>query len=440
MTLDKQNTKPRAPLIVGIGASAGGLDALGRFFSALKSAQGLTLVVIQHLSSSHKSLMPELLARSTKLPIDHAKHNQVAVAGHIYLIPPGKTLTIRQGLLQLQPKNPAQMPNLPIDTFFESLASEFGERAIDVVLSGTGSDGMRGVRAVKQAGGWAMAQSPESAQFDGMPNSAISTGLIDQTGTPEALATDLNDYAAAFGIDVPAQEVSNSVDTRARLLAQLNAATGVDFSGYRMSTVDRRIARRVLNTRCANLEAYAAFAVARPEELNRLKRELLISVTHFFRDPEAFAELRSLVIEPLVAAASNGSTIRVWVAACATGEEAYTVAMLFLEVIGARDVALKVFGTDIDDAALSVASAGRYDLSISSDIAPELLSRYFHREAANYVVNTSLRQSVLFANHNVLTDPPFTRLSLICCRNMLGGFKHEAQRGAWVWILLAAAL
>lgn len=422
--------------IVGIGASAGGLDALVRFFSELPDRSGMAFVVVQHLSPDHKSLMPELLAKHTAMPVQHAEDGAVVQPDHVYLIPPRKDITIYHGTLYLAEQDrSAGRVNFPIDLFFESLANDRGDRAIAIILSGTGSDGTRGIRAVKDAGGLILVQKSETAQYSGMPHSATRTGLVDQVLAPEAMSEALTRFIEAPRrtralMETQAHRLQEE-DGFGKILALLRHRFAVDFSAYKPTTVTRRIEHRMNITQQTGFDAYARYLEAHPEEVKTLYRDLLIGVTRFFRDREAFEALDQKVVPALVKAARErqARSVRVWVPGCSTGEEAYSVAMLFHDRLQAHDgtLELKIFATDIDQGAIDRAAAGAYPDSIVADLDPDYLRRYFVKIGGQYQIIRELRESVIFAPHNLLKDPPFSKLDLISCRNLLIYLKPKTQ-------------
>ena len=421
--------------VVCIGASAGGLDALEKFFDACPSETGAAFVVIQHLSPDHKSMMSNLLARHTMMPVKLVEEGMRLEANQIYLIPPGAIMHASAGCLHLTPKNPRGL-TLPIDIFFASLSDVYGSNAVGVILSGTGTDGTRGARAINAAGGFLMAQDPESAKFDGMPRSAIATGVVDAIlpveDLPGRLVAHLQklpyDDAKATPKVVPYQAMPHD-QVFAAILQLLHQVCSIDFSEYKPATVVRRIERRMQVLRIAELYQYLDLLESDRSEILALRREMLIAVTSFFRDSEAFALLSEKVISPMVAAKERGDTVRVWTAGVATGEEAYTLTMLFIEAFERerRWPNLKVFATDVDQQCIETAGAGQYPESAAAELSPERLERFFVRRGDTFVVKNELRQCIVFARHNVLADPPFTRMDLVVCRNTLIYFKSAAQ-------------
>ncbi|MCA1908572.1 MAG: PAS domain S-box protein [Magnetospirillum sp.] len=433
----KKGSPKTIPFVVGIGASAGGLEALDRVFENLPADQGdgLAYVIVQHLSPDHKSLMVDLLSKRTSLPVRQAEEDMVVEAGTVYVLPPGKTLVIRDGRLRLTAKDTRQGIVLPIDIFLHSLALECASMAAAVILSGTGSDGTRGVRAIHEHGGMVLVQDPETARFDGMPRSAMNTGIVDDVLAPEDIGQRLCAYAtqAIHAVNErPIGEVQGVIhgDEVDRIIRVLMSQTGTDFSHYRRGTLVRRIERRMHLNTVDNYADYAVLLAASPHEAVNLRKELLISVTSFFRDQKVFEALRNQVIKPLVEQAEANGTLRAWVCGCASGEEAYSIGILILEAMrqAGKDLDVKIFATDIDRQALDIASAGIYPESAVADITPDLLERYFIASGDSYKVAPSLRRMVLVASHNCIKDPPFTKLDLVSCRNLLIYFEPELQQ------------
>ncbi len=431
----KSNVAPQAskPFIVGVGASAGGLEALERFFSSLPPSTGMSFVVIQHLSPDHKSMMVDLLAKRTNMVVTQAEHGLRVATDTIYVIPPGKLITIDHGVLYLSAKTTAGV-TLPIDIFLTSLAKDQGSQAIGIILSGTGSDGTRGIRAIHEQGGMVVVQDPLTARFDGMPRSAIETGIVDDVMMPERIFERLQSYVrlANSTADSSSLEAEGDAPTAGltRILNLLNAQTGTDFTHYKKTTLIRRIERRMHLNQVSSHEDYATLLSANKLEAENLKRELLISVTNFFRDTDAFADLNKHVIAELVRKAEDNGTIRAWVCGCATGEEAYSVAILFCEEMERQEktVEIKIFATDIDRNALEVAGGGTYPESIVSEIDEQRRGKFFTKNVSSYKIKPDVRRMVVFAPHNVIKDPPFTKLDLVCCRNLLIYFEANLQQ------------
>ena len=418
---------------VGIGASAGGLEALESFFSQMSADSGMAFIVIQHLSPNYKSMMVELLSKRTAMPVRRAEEGMRVEANSVYLIPPKKNLSIFHGRLLLSESDHSRGLNLPIDVFLRSLADDQAEKAVGVILSGTGSDGMRGIRTIKEAGGMVMVQNEESAKFDGMPRAAISTGLADFTLPPDEMPEKLLSFARhpyAAKADRP-QTLLLDEDNLTRIFALLRERTRVDFTFYKPSTVSRRIERRMTVNQVHDLRDYVRFMEDYSGEVMTLYRELLIGVTSFFRDREVFDELENRYLPALFKRVTDWE-IRFWITACSTGEEAYSLAMLSREVLKKIDrrLKIKIFATDIDQDAILRASSGVYPESIAADLSPKLLSKYFYRRDDHYQIDRSIREMVVFAQHNLVKDPPFTNIELISCRNLLIYLQPVLQRKA----------
>ncbi|MGE5816358.1 MAG: chemotaxis protein CheB [Acidobacteriota bacterium] len=418
--------------IVGIGASAGGLESLERLFSNLPADTGMAFVILQHLSPDFKSLMDELLARRTTMSVRQAEHEMLVEPDSVYLLPPVKEMIIRDRRLLLSDRDPRHGLALPIDHFFRSLAQDAGERGVAVILSGSGSDGSRGIQDVRRAGGTVWCESPETAKFTGMPVSAIATGAVDRVLPPEEIALALAALARPASADLqspdPSGDNEDGVDAILRLLRDEHA---IDFSHYKITTVKRRIERRLALNRNLDLEAYVDQVRSDPRELNSLYEDLLIGVTRFFRDDEAFDALERQVIPAILdrLGESPDEQIRVWVAGCATGQEAYSIAMLLQEQLTARRKAahVKILATDVHKASLEAASAGIYTEAALAGLSPQRIERWFTLKPNGYHVSQALRESIVFAPHNLIRDSPFTRLDLIACRNLLIYFQPHAQ-------------
>ncbi|BAI75817.1 chemotaxis protein methyltransferase (plasmid) [Azospirillum sp. B510] len=425
--------------IVGIGASAGGLEALQRFFDAVPGDGDLAYVVVQHLSPVHKSLMVDLLAKHTAMEVVQATDGVPVQRNTVYLLPPGKHLSIEDGRLRLTAKDVGGGMSLPIDIFLTALARDQGPFAIGLILSGTGSDGTRGLMAIKSAGGFTAVQKPETAQFDGMPRSALATGQIDATLPPEELPARLIEHARKALARSPPMRNSGQAgrqrredgdDPLAQIIAVIRSVTGVDFSHYKLATLLRRIERRMQGAGLDSMEDYAALLRRNSAETVTLYKEMLIGVTRFFRDEAAFRVLADRVIPGLLANRSPTDMIRVWVCGCASGEEAYSLAILFAEAqerLG-RSVDVKIFATDIDQDSIELASLGEYGGAIVEDVSPERLSRFFTTRGDGYVVSRDIRRMVVFAAHNIMRDPPFTKIDLLSCRNLLIYMDQPLQR------------
>jgi two-component system CheB/CheR fusion protein len=420
--------------VVGIGASAGGLDALERFFDNLPDDTGMAFVVVQHLSPDFKSLMDELLARHTQLPIALVEHGMVVEPNHVYLIPPKKEMIISGGQLLLGERDRQQELTLPIDLFFRSLATDCGSRAVAIVLSGGGSDGSRGARAIHDAGGLVIVQDVDSAQFDGMPKTARDAGVADWVLAPADMPHILLAHTrgeprpASSPLDDDASE-PGGIDSVYQMLQQ---QFGIDFTHYKPSTVTRRIERRLALARSHDIDEYVTRLREDREELDVLYRDLLIGVTRFFRDGKAFDALEKNIF-PALLREDRDSPVRVWVAGCATGEEAYSFAILLHDLmlkLNIRDRQIKIFATDVHRGSLERAARAIYDAEAVANVSPEQLERYFVRVGDNYQVIPELRQMIVFASHNVIKDAPFTRVDLISCRNLLIYLQPSAQQKA----------
>jgi two-component system CheB/CheR fusion protein len=414
--------------IVGIGASAGGLAAFEAFFSGMPAVTepNMAFVLVQHLAPDHKSILTGLIQRYTRMQVFEVEDGMKVRPNCAYIIPPGRDMSFLNGSLQLLEPSAPRGQRMPIDFFFRSLARDQGERAICVVLSGTGHDGTLGVRAIKGEGGMAMAQSPDSTEFDGMPKSAIATGLIDYELPPAEMAMQLLAYAAnpSTGLARLASSMpTKDEDTRKTIFNVLQKETGHDFSQYKPSTVNRRLARRMAVHQIETTDEYAKYLRQTPVEVKALFSDLLIGVTNFFRDPESFKTLEKKVIPNLFADRSVGDTIRVWSQGCSTGEEAYSLAILLQEHLSKlkQSHMVQIFATDIDSRAIATARAGLYPAGIAADVSPERLERFFSIEADNttYRIHKSIRDMVIFSEQDVIKDPPFSKLDLISCRNLL---------------------
>ncbi|MFP4311174.1 MAG: chemotaxis protein CheB [Nitriliruptoraceae bacterium] len=406
-------------LVVGIGASAGGLDALQRVVAGLEPGLGIAYVIVQHLSPDHPSLMVEILERHTALPVARIEDQTPLKPDTVHVLPPRSEVRCAGGLLLLEDRS--GIVSTPIDRFLTSLADDQGPRAVAVVLSGTGSDGSRGARSVADAGGLVLAQDPETAAFDGMPRAAITTGAVDLILPPEEMATAIRDHADHPQVLSPTDAPVLPGEELGSLLSLVKQHTGTDFSLYKRATVTRRIERRMNAVGVDSIGAYLAHARDDGPELARLRKELLIGVTRFLRDEEAFTALADDHLEDLLRHGSTDEPLRVWVAGCSTGEEAYTLAILLDEArtrIGSRRQ-IRVFATDIDREAVEVASRGSYPIDAVTALGEERIERYFVDHGEFVTVTPQLRQMVVFAAHDVTHDPPFPRLGLVSCRNLL---------------------
>ena len=417
--------------IVGMGASAGGLEAFQKFFTVMPPDGGMAFVLAQHLDPRHATLMPELLGRTTAMPVEQVEDETPVAPDRVYVIPPNATLTVEGGMLRVRPPAEDRGIRMPIDSLFHSLAEDQGHNAVCVLFSGSGSDGTLGLRAVKEHGGMAMAQSPESAKHDSILRSAIATGMVDHVLPPEEMPVKLLEYASYLrdlrhASSHVMQETSEQLN---RICDLLRRRTGHDFSQYKTNTLVRRIQRRMQVLQIPSVVGYVARLRNDAKEGDQLFRDLLIGVTHFFRDPVAFEALEREVIPRIVDHAGPDGHIRVWTPGCATGEEAYSVAILLKEDIIRKGVEPKVqiFAGDIDDEALDFARSGRYPEGVAQHVTPERLERFFTKLKHSYQVAKEIREMCLFSTHNLIKDPPFSRLDLIVCRNLLIYLETDAQ-------------
>jgi two-component system CheB/CheR fusion protein len=421
--------------VVGLGASAGGLEALRQLFAHVPAESNMGFVVIQHLDPDRPSLLTKVLEGVTHFRVIEATSGMRVEPMRVHVIPSGSDLAIRDGCLELVRRQRTGSLHLPIDAFFRSLAEDSKDRAIGVVLSGSGADGTVGLRAIKAAGGISIAQQPESAQFRSMPESAIAAGVADFVGCPEKIAGELarlshHPYVVAWGAaeaDAPAPGEDRGL---AAVLALVREQAGLDFSGYKRTTVQRRIERRMALRHASTMDEYAQALPGDPGEAKALAQDMLIHVTALFRDPDAFEALKEHVFEPLVRRRTDDESIRIWVPGCSTGEEAYAVTICLLETLEGQTKApsVKVFGSDLSDQAIETARLGRYSEAALADVAPERLSRFFERIDGGYRIGKQIRDLVVFVKHNLTRDPPFAKLDLISCRNVLIYFDAELQR------------
>lgn len=419
--------------IVGIGASAGGLEALEQFLEHMPQGTGMALVIIQHLDPTHKGVMPELLQRVTAMQVIQVKDRTVVEPDHVYVIPPNKDMSFLHGVLYLLDPTAPRGLRLPIDFFFRSLADDRRERSIGVILSGMGTDGTMGLKAIKEKAGVVFVQEPASAKFDSMPRSAIDAGLADVVAPVGELPGNIIAYLErsplltkpGFFLEGKAQSALEKV------IILLRSHTGHDFSLYKKSTIYRRIERRMGIHQIEGIGEYVRFLQRNPQELELLFKELLIGVTTFFRDPEAWERLKEAIVA-LLAERPAGQALRAWVPGCSTGEEAYSLAIVFKEALDRvkhkKEFSLQIFTTDIDRDAVDKARQGIFPINISADISPERLRRFFTKEEDGYRVSKEVREMALFATQNIVMDPPFTKLDILSCRNLLIYLAPELQK------------
>ena len=427
---------PALQHIVGLGASAGGLAALEAFFTHTPPDSGIAYIVVQHLDPTQKALLPVLLQRVTKIPVREATQGMPVAANRIYVIPPNAELTLADGMLHLaKPMEPRGM-RLPVNVLFSSLASSLGEGAIAVILSGMGTDGTLGMQAVKAVGGLTCAQQPETAQFDSMPRSAIAAGCVDIIAPAETLATRIFSYAEKLPHPVlPVGELpypAASPEPLGRIIGVLWERTHHDFSMYKQSTLRRRIERRMAIHGIGSLPLYADYLARNTQEIDLLFKELLIGVTSFFRDPEVWEYLIASALPALLGRRDPALPLRAWVVGCSTGEEAYSLAMAFREAAdtlpGRGNLNLQIFASDLSSDAIATARRGAYPLSIDGSVPAARLARYFNRHETHFQIDAGIRDMVLFTQHDVVLDPPFTKLDLVACRNLLIYFDAALQR------------
>jgi two-component system, chemotaxis family, CheB/CheR fusion protein len=415
--------------IVGVGASAGGVEALEYLFKAMPPEPGMAFVVITHLAPHRESMLPEILARDTRMPVLVAEHDQQVRPNHVYVVPADKVLDISKGRLGARAKTETH-ERTPIDSFFAALAEDQSEYAIGIVLSGAGSDGTLGIKAIKEHGGLTLAQTADHSgpRHASMPESAIASGLVDLAVPVESMPAQLVAYVSSFDIlDKEVDKDEEAEKTRRVICAILLDQTGHDFTGYKTRTFYRRLECRMQVLQITSLADYAERLRQDASEVNTLFRDLLIGVTNFFRDAKAFEALQELVMPRLFEGKGPPDTIRVWVPGCATGEEVYSLAIMLREQGEQSRSRLKIqlFATDIDDAALVVARAGRYPDTLLQGVSKQRLERFFISEGTSYVINKAIRDMCVFSSHSVVRDPPFSRMDLISCRNL-----HLSQQRA----------
>lgn len=417
-------------LIVGIGASAGGLEAMEEFFHHMPPSSGMAFVVVSHQHAGHVSLLPSLLSKCTAMPVVEATDGIEVEANRVYMAPGGTNLAILHGTLHLMEPASQERVSLPIDYFFRSLAEDQKQRAVGIILSGTGTDGTLGLRAIKAESGMTIAQDPQSAKYQGMPRSAMSAGVVDVVKPVGQMSEPLLAYVR--GLTRPALPLPESDASQAlqKIFILLRDRTGNDFALYKENTIHRRIERRMNVHQIENLRQYLRFVLANPHELDALFQELLIGVTSFFRDPQAFEILAHKGLPSLVEGKPEGAILRLWVAGCSTGEEAYSLAILIREYLTQNKLRLtvQIFASDLDSLTIETARAGLYPVGIAGDIAPDRLQRFFTKEDGSYRVKKEIRDLVVFATHNILTDAPFTKLDLLSCRNLLIYLEAKAQQ------------
>ncbi|MEO6285720.1 MAG: chemotaxis protein CheB [Dyadobacter sp.] len=420
--------------IIAIGASAGGLDEINTFFDHTP-LDGVSYVIVQHLSAEFKSRMVELLSKHSKLVVQQAEHGMTIRGNQVYLIPNDKFMTVRGHCLYLSDREHDRSPHMTINTFFSSLALDYGPKAIGVILSGMGSDGTDGIKAIKKAGGLVIAREPEGTEFHSMPANAIATGMVDFILEPAFMPAVIEDYVKR-DLDLMASGI-NDERHLIEIIELINQQLPLDFSDYKQSTILRRIKRRAASNNFGDLESYIEFVKANPQELEALAKDFLISVTGFFRDTEAFNLIETQVLPAIITALEPQQEIRMWVAGCATGEEAYSLAMLISEQLGDKinECVVKIFATDIDHAALAHGGKGLYHSGIMASVTKGRLEKFFSLEGDKYRVKPELRKMVIFAQHDLVKNPPYCNMHLVSCRNLLIYMAPALQKKIYLMLL-----
>lgn len=422
--------------IIGIGASAGGLDAFTQLLKNLPADSGMAFVLIQHLAPTHESVLTELLSKTTTMPVREVRDGMVVEPDTVYVIPPDSEMVIFHGILRLTPREKTRGQYMPVDSFLRSLAQDRRNNAIAVILSGSGSDGSMGIRAVKGEGGIVFAQD-ETAKYDGMPKSAINTGCVDFVLPPHKIVAELlrirrHPYLAAGRHEEAGHVMPEQENDLNKIFIMLRSARGVDFSSYKRTTIMRRVNRRMLLHKIEGMDKYVAYLRGNPSEIETLYQDILINVTSFFREPKAFDALTKSVFPSIVKKAAGDVPVRIWAPACSTGEEAYSLAIALIEYMDKNKISrpVQLFATDIDDIAVEKARKGIYPENISRDVSPERLRRFFEKTGGGYVIKKFVREVCIFAKQNMVKDPPFSKIDLISCRNVLIYFNPELQRKA----------
>ncbi|MDZ8185967.1 MAG: chemotaxis protein CheB [Nostoc sp. ChiSLP02] len=419
----QDNQKELFP-IVGMGASAGGLEAFTQLLRNLPNDTGMAFVLVQHLSPDYKSMLSEILSESTQMPVHEVEDGIVVEPNHVYVIPPNKNMTIAQGLLKLAPRVKTRGQYMTVDAFFFSLA-EYGNKAIAVILSGGDGDGTRGLQKIKEAGGITFAQCEDTAQISSMPNTAVASGYVDFILPPQEIASELAKISRHWYVNPssvePTEKLTDNSEALSAIFALLRTNHGVDFSYYKPTTLKRRILRRMVLYHLERLEDYVRYLGDNPTEVSALYQDLLINITSFFRDPEAFEALKAKVFPLIVNGRTPDSPIRVWVAGCSTGQEAYSLAICLLEYLTVQGInpPIQIFATDVNEQVIEKARNGIYKPSQVADVSPARLQRFFVQVEEGYQISKPVRELCVFAQHNLMTDPPFSRLDLITCRNVL---------------------
>lgn len=440
MPKSKKPSKERSPEsesslfpIVGIGASAGGLEALEQFLGNVPEGSGMAFVVIQHLDPTYKGMLPELLQRVTGMKVYQVKDRMRTKPNCVYVIPPNTSMSILNGVLHLFKPIETRGLRMPIDFFMRSLADDQHDMAIGVILSGMGSDGSIGLRAIKENNGIVVAQEPDTAKYDSMPHNAIESVVVDLVSPPHEMPGMILDFMKR----IPKVRSGLVIDNKdksslEKIIILLRANTGNDFSSYKKNTLYRRIERRMTVHKIDKISSYVNFLEENPKEFDILFKELMIGVTNFFRDAKVWDKLKKSVLPKIISSQQDGSTLRAWVPGCSTGEEAYSLAIVFKEAVkeikASKDITLQIFATDLDNEAIETARKAHFPANIAADVSPTRLSRFFNKTDDGYRVNTEIREMVVFANHNVLMHPPFTKIDLLSCRNLLIYIDTDLQK------------
>jgi two-component system CheB/CheR fusion protein len=419
--------------IVGIGASAGGLEAIEQFLENVPENSGMAYIVVQHLDPTHKGMLPELLQRVSRMKVFQVKDRMVVRPNCVYVIPPNKTMSIRKGVLHLFQPIQARGQRLPIDFFLQSLADDRKELSVGLILSGMGSDGSLGLRAIKEKNGIVMVQDPESAKFDSMPRNAINSVPMDIVASPNELLRRLTEFLKHIPVLVSDETIEiKDKSSLEKINLLLRTYTGNDFSLYKKNTMYRRIERRMNIHKIDKIASYVTFLNENPKEIEILFKELLIGVTSFFRDAAVWEKLKETIIPAIISKLEPGSILRAWVPGCSTGEEAYSLAIVFKEALEKINphggFSLQIFATDLDNEAIDIARKGIFPASISEDVSEERLKRFFLKTSDGYFINTEIREKIVFAQHNVIMHPPFTKIDILSCRNLLIYMEPELQK------------
>ncbi|MFW6257389.1 MAG: chemotaxis protein CheB, partial [Prolixibacteraceae bacterium] len=410
--------------IAGIGASAGGLEALELFLKNVPEKSGMAYVVIQHLDPTQKGMLPELLQRISKMKVFQVKDRMKIMPNCVYVIPPNKRMSVLNGVLYLFDPVETRGLRLPVDFFLRSLADDQKEFAVGVILSGMGSDGSSGIKAIKENNGIVLAQKPETAKFDSMPRNSIDSGLVDIVAPPEKLPSELIHFLEHLPLARSNLKVEkNDKSAFEKIIILLRTHTGNDFSLYKKNTVYRRIERRMSVHKIDEIFSYVHFLQDNPGEAHILFKELMIGVTNFFRDPHVWKELKQTIIPELINKTKPRSVLRAWVPGCSTGEEAYSLAIVFKEALEKVSpeggISLQIFASDLDNDAIDTARKGLFPENIAADVSSKRLTRFFTKSDDGYRINTEIREMVVFAQHNIIMHPPFTNIDMLSCRNLL---------------------